>query len=234
MTKVVILQSSYIPWKGYFDLINDADIFVFFDDVQFTSRDWRSRNKYKTKDGSKWLTVPVGSNRGKLINEITIPDRHWQKKHFKSLVSSYSTCKYFGSYLYILERFYIDNQWSSLHKMNQFIIKELAALLGISTKFIDSSSIKSDGKNQYKLLDIAKSLNASEYISGPSAKSYINKEVFESENIQVTWKDYSNYPEYMQIHPPYDPYVTILDLIFHVGHQNAPDYIWQQDYRKTS
>lgn len=226
MTKVVILQSSYIPWKGYFDLVNDADIFVFLDDVQYTSRDWRSRNKIKTKDGAQWLSVPVGNNRDKLINEVSINDGNWQVKHLKRIVSSYSKSAYFDELASIINDIYIEHEWDNLSKMNQYIVKKLANALSISTTFIDSSALDSAGKNQFKLLEIAKLMNADEYISGPSAKSYLSEDLFKDEKIKVTWKEYDNYPLYNQLYPPYEPHVSILDLIASVGIKAAPYYIW--------
>src|SRR5579875_99675 len=104
---VAIIQSSYIPWKGYFDIINDVDEFIFLDDVQYTVRDWRTRNRIKTANGSMWLTVPAGSNRNRLICDVTIEDSSWQKRHWQTIRHNYSRAPYFREYESFFEELYL-------------------------------------------------------------------------------------------------------------------------------
>jgi len=225
MTRLVILQSSYIPWKGYFDLANDADVFVFYDDVQFTPRDWRSRNQVKTQHGVKWLTIPVGSKRSRLICEVEIPDPHWQREHFLTLKNLYSKAPFYKDYVCLLEKLYLDQRWSSLSHFNQSAILVISESLGIHTHFRDSREFHSEGAKLDKLMDLIKKTDADTYISGPSAKAYIDEDRFKQEGINLTWKDYSGYPEYPQRFPPFEHAVSVLDLLFNVG-PDAPYYIW--------
>lgn len=225
MTRLVILQSSYIPWKGYFDLIHDADLFVFYDDVQFTPRDWRSRNQIKTPHGTKWLSVPVGSKRSRLICDVDVPNDRWQHDHYLTLLNLYSNAPYFQDYSWLLEAIYKERPWASLAELNQSVTKLIAKGLGINTIFRDSREFCSQGTKLEKLIDLIKKTGADTYISGPNAKAYIDEERFRQEGIKLIWKDYSGYPEYPQRFPPFDHAVTVLDLIFNVGPE-APRYIW--------
>lgn len=226
MSKVAIIQSNYIPWKGYFDIINDSDIFVFLDDVQYTKNDWRNRNKIKTPKGLSWLTIPSGSNLNRLINEVELKDNNWQKEHWAKIVIHYKDSMYFNLYHDFFEDIYLKRKWSSLSKLNQYIIKKISReILGINTKFVNSNELESDGKKQDKVLSLVSSVSGSIYLSGPAAKDYNDDQLFKDRGIKLIYKDYSNYPEYEQFHPPFEHGVTILDLIFHKGPE-APYYIW--------
>lgn len=225
MTRLVILQSSYIPWKGYFDLIHDADLFIFYDDVQFTPRDWRSRNQIKTPHGTKWLSVPVGSKRSRLICDVDIPSDRWQQDHYLALLNLYGKSPYFLDYGWLLEAIYKERSWKSLSELNQTATRLIAKHLGIDTLFRDSREFCSQGAKLDKLIDLIKKTGADTYISGPSAKAYIDEERFKQEGIKLIWKDYSGYPEYPQLFPPFEHAVTVLDLLFNVGPE-ASHYIW--------
>jgi hypothetical protein len=225
MTRVVILQSNYIPWKGYFDLINDSDIFVFYDDLQYTKNDWRNRNKIKTARGLQWLTIPVGSSGKRLICDVLLPNNPWKTKHHSLLEESYSRSPFFGDYSKLLESFYVNSSLATLSAFNQTCTKVLAAELGITTSFHDSREFKPQGSKLDRLLDLIKKTGADTYISGSSAKAYIDEERFKQEGIKLIWKDYSGYPEYPQRFPPFEHAVTVLDLLFNVGPE-APQYIW--------
>lgn len=226
MTTAVILQSNYIPWKGYFDLIHDADVFVFYDDVQFTIRDWRTRNKIKTAQGLQWLSVPAGSDRNRLICEVQLTDPSWQTKHWKTIEQNYRKCPYFEHYRPIFEELYLGREWDSLSELNQTFIRRIACeVLGITTQFRDAREFHAQGQKQERLLDILGKLGATRYVSGPAAKNYINPQRFADAGIELIWKDYMGYPEYPQRHPPFEHGVSILDLLFNVG-PAAPWYIW--------
>lgn len=226
MKKVVILQSNYIPWKGYFDLINDADEFIFYDDVQYTRNDWRNRNVIKTAQGLHWLSVPVGSDRGRLVCDVEIKDHSWQMKHYKTLVANYGKSPFFEMYQPFLKEIYIDNKWENLSDLNQFIIKYISnKFLGIDTVFRDSRELAATGKKQERLLEILCKVDARTYISGPAAKNYIESAGFEAEKIELVWKDYSGYPAYPQKYLQFEHGVSIFDLLFNVG-PKAPWFIW--------
>lgn len=226
MKTVVVLQSNYIPWKGYFDLIHDADVFIFYDDLQFTKNDWRNRNQIKTAHGSKWLSIPVGSSADRLICEVALEDTGWQRSHWDSLRQQYEKRPYFKRYLHFFEDVYLARQWTNLSALNHYLIRSISRdILNISTEFLDSRDFKLDGKRLDRLLDLVAQNNATRYISGPAAKGYIEPERFSALGIELIWKDYSNYPEYPQAHPPFEHGVSILDLLFNVGPE-AAWYIW--------
>lgn len=223
---VVVLQSNYIPWKGYFDLVHDSDEFIFYDDVQFTKNDWRNRNKVKTANGAEWMTIPVGEGKGQLICEVALGDGVWQLKHFKTLQNQYGKCPYFPLYAEFLRDIYMQRSWANLSELNQYLIRAISHdLLGLGTAFRDSREFHLSGAKQDRLLELLTLTGATRYISGPAAKDYIDPEGFAAKGIDLVWKDYSGYPEYPQRHPPFEHGVTIFDLLFNVG-PHAPWYIW--------
>jgi len=218
MRKVAILQSNYIPWKGYFDIINSVDEFIFHDDLQYTKNDWRNRNKIKTANGTIWLTIPCGSNEKRLINEVEISDFSWQKKHWNLIQYSYSKAKYWNEYKSFFEDFYLREQWENLSELNQYLILKISKeILGIKTTFSNSTAYNLINKKMERVVELLKKSNADWYLSGPAAKSYLSEEVLRKENIDIAWMDYSDYPEYNQLYPPFEHNVSILDLIFNCG-----------------
>jgi len=225
--KVAIIQPNYIPWKGYFDIINMVDIFVLYDDVQFTVRDWRNRNRIKTKNGLLWMTIPTDGTQEKIIKDVKIVwDEKWNIKHWKSIVINYSKAKYFQEYKDYFEELYFNLKEYFLWEINLKFIEAITKILGIETKIILSSDLNYDRKliKTDRLIAILKELNATSYLSGPSAKNYINEELFKKSNIKLEWMDYSGYPEYPQLYPPFIHEVSIIDLILNTG-PNAPDYM---------
>lgn len=226
--KVVLLQSNYLPWKGYFDLISKADLFIFYDDVQFTTRDWRNRNKIKTPRGAEWISIPCGTDRKRLINEVTISKHDWQHDHWNRISINYSKAEYFNLYKEFFENFYLNTKWTSLSQLNQYLIVSIAKqFLGLTAEFENSTSYHPTGIKLERLMDVLKKVGATEYFSGPSAKSYIAEAAFQQENIKITWMDYSGYPGYRQQFPPFIHDVSIIDLLFNEGPQ-AIHYIHTQ------
>lgn len=226
MKRVAVLQSNYIPWKGYFDIIHDADVFIFYDDVQFTKNDWRNRNKIKSSNGTNWLSIPVGSDLHKLVCETPIPDMRWAKKHWLTIEQFYGKAPYFKTYREFFETVYKGMQWDNLSTLNQFIIRGISIdLLGIGTQFDDSRHFVLQGRKNDRLLDLVSQSGADVYISGPAARDYIDEQSFAAAGISIVYKDYAGYPEYPQFYPPFTHYVSILDLLFQTG-PDAPYYIW--------
>lgn len=226
MTTVVVLQSNYIPWKGYFDLIHDADLFIFYDDLQFTKNDWRNRNRIKTQKGAEWITIPVGTDAHRLICEVEIKDAAWQTKHWKTIQQHYGKCPYFARYQAFFEDVYLRRQWVNLSELNQYLIRTISSdLLGMHTTFRDSREFHPAGHKLDRLLDLVTKTDADRYISGPAAKDYIDPARFANAGVELFWKDYSGYPEYPQRFPPFEHGVSILDLLFNIG-ADAPWYIW--------
>ena len=224
--KIAILQSNYIPWKGYFDLINQVDEFIIYDDMQYTKRDWRNRNLIKSSNGLLWLTIPVKQHgkRYQTIAETEVADSSWAKKHWQSLIRNYARSKYFKLYKDQFETIYLTNKHVLLSKINYQFIVTINEILNISTTLSWSSDYTlSEGKSE-RLLALCQASHANEYISGPAAKDYIDETVFSQADMKLNWMDYSGYPEYHQLHPPFEHKVSILDLIFNHG-PNAASYM---------
>lgn len=233
---VVILQPSYIPWRGYFDQIRRADLFIFFDDVQYDKHGWRNRNQIKTTQGKKWLTIPVhskGVTEGIPIKDVRIDrSKSWRKKHLDSLKNAYAKAPFFPSYQPWLSSVYEREDEFLADFTIEFTI-ELAEMLGITdTKFMRSSELP-DIKSQRtdRLIQILKHFGATNYISGPSAREYIEIDKFDRAGISIEFIQY-DYPKYSQLHPPYDPFVTILDLLFMVGKDALSYFIYQDGDHK--
>ena len=226
MKKVAVIQSNYIPWKGYFDIIHDVDQFIFYDDVQYTKNDWRNRNRIKSKQGLHWLTIPVGSQNERLIYEVEMEDSSWTKKHWETLKQFYSKTPYFNKYREFFEHFYLGAEWTNLSELNQYLIKTISKeFLGVDTDFKDSREFHSEGQKLDRLMDLLIKAGADIYVSGPAAKSYIKENSFMDAGIGIVYKDYSGYPEYPQLFPPFEHAVSILDMLFNCGPQ-TPEYIW--------
>lgn len=216
--KVAILQSNYIPWKGYFDLIASVDEFIIYDDAQYTKNDWRNRNIIKNATGVQWLSIPVfNKSLDQTILETQVANKNWTRKHWNTIKQNYSKSKYFEEYSTIFEDLYLNCKDCSLSLINYKFILVINDILGIKTKISWSSDYTLlDGKSE-RLVGLCKDSNANEYISGPAAKGYLDESLFEDNGIKVTWFDYSGYPEYEQRFPPFIHGVTILDLIFNEG-----------------
>jgi hypothetical protein len=217
--RIAIVQSSYIPWKGYFDLVRACDEFILLDDVQFTRRDWRSRNRIKTKDGVAWLTVPVHSKGRYLqpINEVTVSERDWGVKHWHTLQASYARAPFFAHYAATLEALYLTPVSDRLSAINHSFLTAVCTLLGIGTRITWSTDYRARAGRNERLIDLCVQAGATEYLSGPSAGAYIEVGAFAEAGITVRFADYSAYPEYAQPHPPFEHAVSILDLLFSTG-----------------
>lgn len=226
MKKVAILQSNYIPWKGYFDMIASVDEFILYDDMQYTRRDWRNRNQIKTPQGVQWLTVPV-QVKGKYhqtIYETEIDGSDWANTHWKALVQNYSRAPFFSEIALWLEPIYLSEKFTHISQLNKRFIEAICNYLGITTKISNSSNYALlDGKSE-RLADLCLQAGGSEYISGPSAKDYINEDVFTSKGLTLTWFDYADYKQYPQLWGDFVHGVSILDLLFNCG-RNAQQYM---------
>jgi hypothetical protein len=229
--RCVVLQPSYIPWRGYFHQIQKSDVFVFYDDVQYDRHGWRNRNRVKTRAGTKWLTIPVRSGgedwREKSIAQMEISwERCWTKIHFETLRHSYSDAPYYGLYRPMLELWYASRPQYLADFTIQTTI-DLAHELGLRrVQFLRSSALGGTGAKTGRLLTILKQLDATHYISGPLARNYLQVAELNGAGISVEWMDY-DYPEYPQLFPPFDPQVSVLDLLMMEG-PNAGRYIWDQ------
>lgn len=224
MRKIAIIQSNYIPWKGYFDIIAAVDEFILYDHIQYTKNDWRNRNQIKTPCGVQWITVPVGKDIKRRIRDVELPSSKWQTKHWKTIENNYRRAPYFEEVAVIFEPLYMHRQHTHLTALNRELIEAVCAYLGITTKISNSWDYQLiEGKSE-SLADLCTQTGASEYISGPAAKGYIEKNVFAERGIKLTWFEYSGYPEYPQLWGEFTHRVTILDLLFSCG-KNASRYM---------
>jgi hypothetical protein len=217
--KLAIVQSSYIPWRGYFDLINSVDEFILFDDAQYTRRDWRNRNAIKTPQGLLWLTIPV-QVKGKYLQKIKdtiVSDETWNHQHWRSIVHNYSPARYFEEYREQFQKLYLGTEDRHLSQINLRFLKAICGILGISTTISCSMDYDLIEGKTARLVQLSKDAGATEYLSGPSARVYLDEESFRKERIKLSYIDYSGYPEYHQLYPPFDPNVSIIDLIFNEG-----------------
>lgn len=233
MKSVAMLQSNYIPWKGVFDLINRVDVFVFYDDVQFTKRDWRSRNKIPTANGELWLSVPVltKGRREQLVCDAVIDaGTDWQQKHHKTLALNYAKAPFFEKYDGLMSDFYLTRRWEKLSEMNVYMTKALCGVLGIEAVFVNSADLGlTGGKDGEKVIKICRELGCGRFINGPASKAFMDEDKFADAGIELQYMDYE-YPEYRQLYRPFNHFVSVLDLLFMTG-GDAPYYIfgWKKD-----
>lgn len=222
--KVAILQSNYIPWKGYFDMIAAVDELILYDDVQFTKNDWRNRNRIKTQSGVQWLSVPVGQDINRLVRDVEIKDRRWQAKHWASIYHAYKRAPHFEEIASDLQGIYLDCDFNNLSVLNRTLIEFVCRKLGINTKISYSWDYKQVFGQTDRLVSLCKQVGADEYISGPSARDYLDESIFTKAGIKVTWFEYRSYPVYPQLWGNFEHAVSVIDLLFNTG-PNAPQYM---------
>ena len=227
MKKVAIIQSNYIPWKGYFDIIASVDEFILYDDMQYTRRDWRNRNRIMTPNGPQWLTIPV-SVKGKFyqrINETKVANHDWIDDHWKAIQMNYARARFFQDYKDRIQCVYEKcREEDYLSRINYRFLKEVCDILNIKTNITWSSDYHlAEGKTE-RLGGLVQEAGGDFYLSGPAAKDYIDEECFRRAGIELAWMDYSGYPEYTQLSAAFEHRVTILDLIFNEGF-DAPQFL---------
>jgi hypothetical protein len=226
--KIAILQSNYIPWKGYFDIIHSVDEFVLYDEAQYTTNDWRNRNRIKRPDGElAWITIPVRTRNhfDQTISQTTVADPLWARRHWDKLRNCYGSAPYF----HLLEA-KLRGLYEALSKevflsvINYRLIQCICDVLRISTKISWSTDYPGGYGKTGRLISICESAGAGTYLSGPAGRNYIDQSEFERHGIKLEWKEY-RYPEYPQPAGAFAHQVSILDLLFNAGPE-APNYIW--------
>lgn len=221
MTRVAIVQSNYVPWKGYFDLIASVDTFVFYDDVQYTKNDWRNRNKIKTPNGVQWLTIPVSQGIDQRICDVRVTDQRWSVKHWKAIKANYARATHFKAHEDELAATYEAACLGTLSEVNAYFVNTFCRMLGIGTAIRSVLDIDADGDRNERLVDICAKLGADTYISGPAARSYLDEEAFAKAGIAVEWFDYSGYISYPQLWGDFEHGVSIIDTILNCGVSNT-------------
>jgi hypothetical protein len=219
MKRIAISQSNYIPWKGYFDLINSVDEFVIYDSVQFTKNDWRNRNLLKTIQGLKWLTIPVSTSgkQGRSIAEMEVADLKWQRTHWQSWQTHYARAAHFPALANELQSLYLDHTERKLSRINFRFLSAVCRWLLIKTKLSYSTDYSHTGERSERLLQICRQAGASHYLSGPAARAYLDVELLARNGVQVQWMDYSGYRPYRQLHGAFEHRVSVLDLLLNEG-----------------
>lgn len=231
MKRIAILQSNYLPWKGYFDLIARVDEFVFYDEVQYTRGDWRNRNLIKTPHGLQWLTVPVRLASGSRIKirDVVIDGDGWQATHWKSIVRNHARAPQASVAFELLEQLYVGAPASRLSDLNRQGISTIAEFLGITTPLVDSTVYPSSASDPtQRLVDICLQAGATHYVSGPAARAYLQESAFAERGLTVEWFDYDGYPPYPQLWGGFEPRVSVIDLLFNCGRE-APRYLRYTD-----
>ncbi|MFD2643984.1 WbqC family protein [Pseudomonas japonica] len=220
---IAILQSNYIPWKGYVDMIACVDEFIFYDEMQYTKNDWRNRNKIKTPQGLQWLSVPVGGAIHRRICDVTVSDSRWAVRHWNTLEANYRRSPFFDEISGWLRPLYTSGL-DNLSEINQALLGAICNYLGISTRLSRSTDYVLEGDKTERLINLCKQAGATEYVTGGAARAYLEEGLFAREGIKVTYFDYSGYPDYAQLWGDFVHEVSVLDLLFNCG-PNAATYM---------
>jgi hypothetical protein len=219
MKRVAILQSNYIPWKGYFDQIDAVDEFVIYDRADYTKNDWRNRNVIKTAHGRLWLTIPVltkGLGR-QAIDEVLVADHHWAQKHWKSIAQWYANAPFLEYLEPRLSALYEEaGSLTRLHDVNLLFLRELCRLLGIETEITDARDYNCDGDRTERLVNVCRQAGCTHYVSGPSAQSYLDVSRFDEAGMAVEYFSYE-YDEYPQQYGDFVHDVSIIDTLAMLG-----------------
>tara|TARA_R110002072_G_scaffold131586_4_gene271387 strand:+ start:21745 stop:22452 length:708 start_codon:yes stop_codon:yes gene_type:complete len=223
-----IIQSNYIPWKGYFDALNKADLVIIYDEMQFTKNDWRNRNMIKTQNGAEWLTIPVKQSGqfGQKINETEVFNEIWKKKHWKTIKQNYSKANYFQEIGSLLEPLYMGDGMltKNLSEINVTFIEKINEYLGIESELVLSKNVDLIGDKNERIINLCREFNITDYISGPAAREYMDMKAFENAGIEVEFLNYSGYAEYHQLFGSFVHHVSIVDLLFNEG-KDAVNYM---------
>lgn len=227
--RVAILQSNYIPWRGYFDIIGLVDEFILYDVAQFTKNDWRNRNRIRTAAGEQWLTIPVVTSGrfGQTIDETEIVASDWAERHWKGISQAYARAPHFDRYRDVLEAAYADcAKATHLTPVNRRLLETVARLLGIVTPMTSARDYECSGDRSGRLLTLCQSAGATSYLTGPSAREYLDVGRFSAAGISVSFMDYSRYGAYPQVHGGFVPDVSALDLLFNTGDSAKAYLTW--------
>jgi hypothetical protein len=217
--RIAIIQSCYVPWRGFFDLIGRCDEYVMFDHTQYTKRHWHNRNRIKTAAGVEWLTIPV-ITKGRfeqLIDQVEI-EKPWAEKHWRTIEHAYARAPFFPTLGPVVRGWYERAAKEALlTEVNAIFLQEIGGLLGLSTRLVRDGAYPAEGAKTEKLLHIVQAAGADRYLSGPSAKAYFDEAMFTGAGISVEWMSYDRYAAYPQLHGDFEPAVSILDLLFNTG-----------------
>ena len=219
--RVTILQPSYLPWLGFFEQMSRSDKFVLLDDVQYTRRDWRNRNRIRVRENWIWLTVPVQqkSRFSQSLLETRIDNSvSWRRKHLETLRQHYCKAPFFEKYFPRCQQVY-EKDWTFLFDLCLEAINLIKEEMGIETPLLRSSEMKPGGEKTERLVSICRELGATHYLSGESGSNYIAEEDFSSQGIALEYQNYEH-PVYPQRYTGFVPHLSAIDLLFNCGEQS--------------
>ena len=219
--RVTILQPSYLPWLGFFEQMSRSDKFVLLDDVQYTRRDWRNRNRIRVRENWIWLTVPVQqkSHFSQSLLETRIDNSvSWRRKHLETLRQHYCKAPFFEKYFPRCQQVY-EKDWTFLFDLCLETINLIKEEMGIETPLLRSSEMKPGGEKTERLVSICRELGATHYLSGESGSNYIAEEDFSSQGIALEYQNYEH-PVYPQRYTGFVPHLSAIDLLFNCGEQS--------------
>lgn len=219
LKRVAIIQSCYIPWKGFFDLISRCDEYILYDQAQYRKRHWHNRNKVKTPRGAEWLTIPVitKSQFEQPIDEVEIAEP-WAEKHWRSIELNYARAPYFKTQAERVRALYEKaGSLPRLTEVNELFLRELCEELGVAARIRRDAEYSGEGRKSERLLSLCIASGATHYLSGPSAREYLDEQIFRDAGISVEWMEYGPYREYEQLHGDFEHAVSALDLMFNLG-----------------
>lgn len=222
MPRLIVLQPGYLPWLGFFDQMAKSDVFVYYDDVQFDKHGWRNRNRIKGPQGPVWLTVPVlhKGRMGQSIVDVEIDNTvNWGRKHIESTRQFYSRAPFTKTYLPQLEEL-LGRTWSHLWELDLAVVELFCGWMGLSRPVYRSSQLGIGGERNERLLALCQHFGADQYLSGSAARCYLDEALFERHGIAVQWHDYVH-PVYTQQNGPFEPYLSVLDLLLNCGGADA-------------
>jgi hypothetical protein len=225
--RVTILQPSYLPWLGFFEQMHRSDQFVLYDDVQFTRRDWRNRNRIRVQEGSIWLTVPViqkNKYEQNLLETKIDNSTSWKRKHLETIRCHYSKTPFFDLHFPWCEKIF-NSEWNFLLDLSLETIQYLKGQLKINTPLLRSSELGGSGDKTERLVSICKQLGATQYLSGESARNYISEKDFSDQSIELEYQEFQH-PEYPQRYEGFVPFLSTIDLLFNCGDKSL-DFLKQ-------
>lgn len=218
MSTVAVLQPGYLPWLGFFDQLRRADVFVYYDDVQYDKEGWRNRNRIKTQHGPLWLTVPVrlsGAGFPKIL-DVGIENRTaWARKHLASIRQGYARAPFVDRYLPALEEL-LQRRWERLVDLDIACAALMAGWFGLERRVERSSRLAIGGERSERLLAICRRFGARTYLSGDSARAYLDVALFTAHGVTVEWQQFAH-PVYPQLHGEFVPYLSALDALLNCG-----------------
>ena len=217
--RVAIHQPQYLPWLGYFDKIDQVDLFVILDNVQFKKNEWQNRNRIKSAQGWQWMTVPVLHHHPENICDVQINNREdWNRKHLHALEINYRRAPFFRNYHPFFQDLY-NKEWLTLDVLNRTTVEFLMEALGIKRPVLLASRMKLRDEPTDRLIDICRVVGADTYLTGKGGENYLALDRFEEANLQVVYQNFQH-PVYAQLYGPFEPALSAVDLLFNCGPQS--------------